>query len=406
MALFRYVALDAHGRTVKGTADAGTPAEIRAALRSQGLHTTRLEPFVRTTSRGPVHLPDWLASGGRQLDRLAAFSRQLAMLLKAGLPLAQALDVLGRQLEERCLRELAQDLAVRVREGDSLDAALAAHPRAFPKLFVAVARAGAASGQLGPVLSTMAAFYTRKKRLRDKVVSALTYPALMCGIGFLVLAFLMAFVVPKVTAVLLEQQRVLPWPTEVLLALSGLIQDYWWALLLGMGWLGWIFSVLLRSERGRRGLDRILLAVPVIGELLRKQAIAHWADTMSHLLASGLPAAQALSIAHEALGNRVLAADLSQLERRILEGQSLSEALKASAFLPPAVGFAAGVGEESGDLAGVLREIAEGYHEEVGLVAGRLTDLVNPILIVVLGLLVGFIVAAILLPITDFSQVQ
>ncbi|MBE7461901.1 MAG: type II secretion system F family protein [Planctomycetes bacterium] len=406
MALFRYLALDAQGRAIQGTTDAGTPAEARAVLRAQGLHATRLDPYLKDASQESGALR-WVRSGsGRSLERLAAFSRQMAMLLKAGLPLAQALDVLATQFEERVLRDLARDLAVRVREGAALDEALAAHPDHFPPLFVAIARAGAASGQLGAVLGTLSGFYLRKKRLHDRVVSALTYPALMCAIGGLVLVFLLAYVVPKVTTVLIEQQRALPWPTEALLYVSTSIQEFWWALLLGIGFAAWLVSAVLRSAAGRRALDGLALRIPVAGELLRKQAIAHWADTMGHLLQSGLPVAQSLGIAREAVANRVLAADVQKLEQRVLDGSSLSEALKASAFLPPAVGFAAGVGEESGDLAGVLKEIAESYHEEVNLVSSRLTDLVNPIMIVALGLVVGFIVAAILLPITDFSQVQ
>ena len=413
MALYRYEALDTAGKVVRGTLDAGTPSEARANLRSQGLHTMRMDAAIAALSAKPndessetTHTQSAIIMGGHTLDLLSNFSRHLAMLLKAGLPLAQSLTVLSEQVEDVRFREIVQDLAVRVREGASLDEALAVHPRYFPDLYVCVSRAGAASGNLAAILSAVASYYSRQKRLRDKVVSALTYPALMCTIGFVVVTFLMAFVVPKVTAVLLEQRRALPWPTEFLLAISGFVVEWWWALLFVLGLVGWFFRAIIRTNKGRQTFDRLLLSLPVLGDLFRKQAVARWADTMSNLLSSGIPVAQALAVVKNALGNKVLADDVTVLERAVVEGQDLSEALKNSRYLPKSIGFVVGVGEETGELSRVLRDVADSYNEEVELVAGRITDLINPILIVFLGVAVGFIVAAILLPITDFSQVQ
>jgi general secretion pathway protein F len=411
MALFRYEALEAGGNVVRGTLEAGTPAEARASLREKGRHATKLETAIPTlqpgkTQAAAISTVAWEQLNGRRLELLSAFSRHLAMLLKAGLPLAQALTILTDQLEDNRFREVVQDVASRVREGVALDEALAAHPRYFPVAYVCVARAGAASGELGQLLGELAAYYTRQKRLRDKVVSALAYPALMSAIGLAVVTFLLAFVVPKVTSVLLEQHRALPWPTEVLLAVSGFVHGWWWALLIGVVLGGWILNVLWRMDRARRAFDRLLLSLPVLGDLIRKQAVARWADTMSNLLSSGIPVAQALSVVKGALGNRVLADDVMRIEQAVLEGRDLSEAIKKSVVLPRAIGFVVGVGEETGALARVLREVAEGYNEEVEVVSGRLTEMLNPILIVALGVLVGFIVAAILLPITDFSQLQ
>lgn len=405
MALYRYEAMDDAGRLQAGSADAGTPAELRALLRAQGLHATWLQPAVEDTNKGGG-AGGWVSLNARRLEALSAFARHLALLLKAGLPLTQSLQVLSAQVEDKAFREVVLDLGVRVREGASFDTALAAHPAWFPPLFVCVAQAGAAAGNLGQVLGDAAIYYTRQKKLRDKVVSALTYPALMATIGLVVLVFLLAFVVPKVTAVLLEQKQALPWPTEILLAVSGFIQAWWWLMLLGTAFLGWLLSAVLRTASGRRMADRLSLSIPVIGDLLRKQAVARWADTMSNLLSSGIPVAQALGVVRGALGNVILAEEVERFEEGVRSGKDLSELLKSSPHFPGSVGFVAGVGEESGELPRVLREVAAGYHEEVELVATRLTDLVNPVLIVFLGLVVGFIVAAILLPITDFGQIR
>jgi len=412
MALYRYEALDLSGKAVRGTTDAGTPSEARAALREKGFHATSLELAVSIIEKGTAQARSnsspsaWRYLSGNRLEILSGFSRHLAMLLKAGLPVAQSLNVMSEQVEDHKFRETVQDLAVRVREGASLDQALAMHPSYFPELYICVAKAGAASGSLAHVLGEISTYYTRQKRLRDRVVSALTYPALMASIGVVVLVFLMAFVVPKVTSVLLEQKRALPWPTEILLFTSAVIEEWWWALLLAGGFCLWLYSAISRTDKGRYAIDTLLLRIPVLGDLFRKQAVARWADTMSNLLFSGIPVAQALTVVRGALGNRVLSEDVERLEKAVVEGRDLSEAIKESKALPKSIGFVVGVGEESGELSRVLKEVAESYNEEVEIVSGRLTDLVNPILIVFLGLVVGFIVAAILLPITDFSQVQ
>lgn len=414
MALYRYTALNASGRTVTGRTEAGTPAEVRAGLRSDGLHATHVELFMAPAGGDGVVEPatsaprksSWRSLGGRRLDALVGFSRHLALLLKAGLPVAQSLAVLAEQVEDVKFRVVIEDISVRVKEGAALDEALAVHPGYFPEIFVCVTRAGAASGHLPEILGEIAQSYARQKRLRDKVVSALTYPALMCVIGIAVLVFLLAYVVPKVTSVLLEQRQVLPWPTEVLLGTSTFVQEFWWALIACAGLFAWLLSVVLRTERGKRAMDRMLLALPVLGELFRKQAVARWADTMASLVASGIPVAEALNIVRNTLGNRLLADEIARLETKVIEGADLSESLKDCRYMPKSIGFVVGVGEESGELSRVLREVARGYNEEVEVVSGRLTDLVNPILIVFLGVAVGFIVAAILLPITDFANIQ
>lgn len=409
MTLYRYEALDAGGQTLRGSLDAGTPAEARAALRAKGCHTTHLAPALVSAADGKSSAGNgnpWRTLNGRTLDQLSAFSRQLALLLKAGVPLAQSLAVLSEQIEDRRFCEVIKDLAVRVREGASLDEAMAVHPGYFPEIYICVARAGAASGSLPYLLSALSGYYTRQKRMHDRVVSALTYPAIMCFIGLLVLTLLLAYVVPKVTAVLLEQKRALPWPTEVLLSVSGLIQNWWWAMLLGLGLAVWIASVIWRSEWGRLSVDRMLLRLPVVGDIYCKQAVARFADTMSNLLSSGIPVAQALAIVRGVLGNRLLAEDVKRLEKAVVEGRDLSEAVKDSHAIPKSIGFVIGVGEESGELSKVLRDVADSFNTEVDLVAGRLTDLVNPVMIVFLGGVVFFIVVAILLPITDLSQIQ
>jgi general secretion pathway protein F len=409
MALFRYEALDAAGKIVAGTMDSGTPAQTRGLLRDQGLLATCVVSLnvdrpdngvasqARKTFRQLV---------GKRLDTLSAFSRHLALLLKSGVALAQALNVLAEQSEDDEFRVILQDLTIRVREGATFDDALVAHPAAFPDLYVCVARAGAASGNLPHLLTEIASYYTRQKKLRDRVISAVMYPVLMSAIGFFVVGFLIAYVVPKVTAVLLEQQRVLPWPTELLLFISNIAQNQWHVIIGAAVMAMIVLNLLLKKCAIRMAVDKAMLRVPILGDLIVKQSVARWADTMSNLLASGIPVAQALQIIRGSIGNRFLEAEIAGLERQILDGRDLSDALRASRILPKSLSFVVGVGEESGELPRVLKELAEGFNQEVEIVSERLTDVMNPILIVILGSIVGFIVAAILLPITDFSQIQ
>jgi len=399
--LYRYEAIDTEGRTAEGTAEAGSPADARALLRDRGLIATEVAPLRTGRPRGT-----WIGLSGRRLDLVAGAVRHLALLLKTGVPLGQALSVLGQQSADRDFRTALEDVAARVREGAEVGEALGVHARYFPPLLVEGFRAGVEAGDLPRVLLDLSAYYARQKKLRDRVVSAVTYPALMSAVGVLVLVFLLAFVVPKVTAILLEQERALPWPTEVLLAVSGFLSAWGWALLPAGALAALVGARLLSRGRGRKLRDRALLGSPLVGSLLRKQVVARWAGTMSTLLASGLPVAQALRAAKGSAGNALLEEDLEAVEQAIVEGSSLSAALGRSRFLPPSLGLVAGVGEESGDLAGALREVAEAYTDEVEVAATRLTDLLNPALIVVLGVVVGFIVAAILLPITDFSNVR
>src|SRR6185436_1460235 len=235
-----------------GTAEAGSPADARAILRDQGLiayevRQARAEKVAKGSGGG-----SWLNLSGRRLDLLTQTTRHLALLLRAGVPLGQALGVLAPQIEDKPFRDAIEQVASKVREGTDIDAALAAHPRYFPDLYVHVVRAGVQAGELPKVLVELATYYTRQKKLRDRVVSALTYPALMCLVGGLVLVFLLTFVVPKVTTVLLEQKRVLPWPTEFLLWVSGGVTDYWWAVLPGIAVLGLAGVRFFSTENGRR----------------------------------------------------------------------------------------------------------------------------------------------------------
>jgi type II secretory pathway component PulF len=405
--LYRYEALDARGKRAAGTAEAGSPADARALLRDRGLMAFRLEGAVLEKSRSlrPKNV-SWLSLSGKRLDLLCQSTRHLALLLRTGLPPAGALGILAEQVDDRSFTSVLEDVACRVREGTSVDDALALYPGYFPDLYVHVVRAGTQAGELPRVLLELAAYYARQKKLRDRVVSALTYPALMCLVGLFVLVFLLTFVVPKVTEVLLSEKRALPWPTQVLLAVSGFVTERWWVLLPTLVLLALGFGQAKRSRAGRRVIDRVSLRIPVVGDLFRKQAVARWAGTMATLLASGIPVAQALAVVRGTAGSEILAQDVARLEKEVLEGASLSESLKRSPILPKSVGFVAGVGEESGELDQVLREVAESFNEEVEVTSGRLTELLNPVLIVFLGLVVGFIVAAILLPITDFSRIH
>lgn len=400
--IYRYEARDGTGRPVRGAEEAGSPADLRAVLRSRGLWVSRWEAVVpEGRARGARRV-----LSGRELRVLAEATDHLALLLGAGIAPAEAVRILSEEVEDVRFRRALVSVAARVREGRSLAEALSEHPRYFPELYVEVVRAGTEAGELPKVLRELAAYTARRRKLRARVVSALTYPAIMAAVGVVVVGFLLAFVVPRVTEVLLAERRALPWPTRTLLWGSALAADWGWALAGAVAAGAALLARTARTAWGERVVEGVLLRVPVLGTLRRKEAVARLAGTMATLLGSGLPVAQSLAVVRGAAGGRLLREEVDRLRREVEEGRSFSEALKGSSIFPPSVGFVAGVGEEAGELEGVFRRLSDSATQEVEAASERLTELLNPLLIVVLGLLVGFIVAAILLPITDFSAVR
>jgi general secretion pathway protein F len=400
MPVFEYTALTAEGRTVSGVIDADSPKDARQKLKRSGVFPVDV---AATAARPAAGRPLW----GERVPAadVAVLTRQLATLLAAGLPLVDSLTALGEQVERTAVKRVVASVRERIREGGSFAEALAAHPTVFTTLYVNMVRVGEASGTLDRVLQSLAEFLERQAKVRNAVVGALTYPVLMLAVSLAILVFLVAFVVPKVTTVFADLQQALPWPTRILIAASDAVRAGWWlaaiAAVAGGVWL----SRYARTAHGRRRLDALALRIPVLGRLTRLIALSRFSSTLSTLLAGGVGLLTALEIVRHVVRNEIIATAIDAARERIQQGQSIAEPLRASGVFPPLVTHMIAVGELSGDLESMLKKVSEAYDHEVETTLGSITALLSPVMILVMGGIILFIVLAILLPIFEMSQI-
>ncbi|MEC9477412.1 MAG: type II secretion system F family protein [Planctomycetota bacterium] len=403
MPIYEYQAIDTRGRNKKSRIDADTARDARDKLRNQKLRVT----FMRRI--------DAVAKGGGKAGRfqlqrkvnireLAILTRQFSTLLSSGVHLSEALNVLVEQIEDRRMEVVFRDLREKIVSGAGLADALSLHPSMFSDLYVNMVRAGEASGNLDEVLLSLSDYLQKQASLRGKLGAALTYPAIMVIVGVGVVVFLMSFVVPRITEMLVKKGNVLPWPTTTLIAISDAFKAYWLPGLLAFLAVTILFRMLAATEKGRLAYDTFLLKVPVLGPLLQRSAISRFTVTLSILLKSGLPALDSLNIVGKVVNNSLMTKTIAQIADRIVEGADISSPLKKSKMFPPMVGYMIAVGEQSGELEGVLDRISETYEEEIDLAVQKLTAMVEPIIIVFLAVVVGFIIMAVLLPLLKFNN--
>ncbi|MFM7280878.1 MAG: type II secretion system F family protein [Planctomycetia bacterium] len=420
MPIFEYKAYAQGGSVQTGVIDADTPREARNRLRKDNLLVSEIRELrggkaVKAKKAGEK--PSFLqklrterarSSGpsSRNLDILTASTRQMGTLLGSGIPLAETLKAMIEQAETRETETMFREIRERINQGASLADALTEHPYMFGELYINMVRAGEATGNVDVVLRRLADYLQGQRTLRRKVVSALTYPALMIGIGLIVVSILMAVVVPQITSMIQDMGQALPTSTQVLIMISDLFKNWWWLGALFIAAVSFTFERVYRtSPNGRLAIDRTMLKLPIVGDLLRKQAVARFTRTLSTLLQSGVPAVQSLEITKTVVGNRVIADATDHIRQRILEGTDISTPLKATGVFPAVVGYMVSVGEQSGELEQMLDRIASAYDEEIDIATERLTSVLEPLMIVFLAVVVGYIVISIVMPILQIGQV-
>ena len=406
MPIYAYKGLTAQGRTVTGILDADSPTNARVSLRRSGVFPTTLqEEMARPSQQNPNAETDSPRLFERvPVQELALFTRQLATLIGAGLPLVECLETLGEQVERASLQRVLAHVRQQVREGGSLADALQSHPRVFSAIYVNMIRSGEASGALATVLSRLADYTEGQARLLRTVQSALTYPLLMVIVASAILVFLLAYVVPQVTQIFRDTGQILPLTTRVLIAISSFLSDHWWELsaLGACGLFG--FSRALRTDKGRAWWDQFVLRLPWVGRLVQRLNVARVSRTLGTLLASGVPILTALEIVTQLVSNTKLRRALADARLSVQEGESLAVPLKRSGVFPGLFVQMVTVGERSGELEPMLHRAAEAYDEEVAIALARLTSILEPLTILVMGGVVLFIVLAILLPIFQLNQ--
>lgn len=406
MPIFEYEALNEAGRAIRGIIDAESARTARTKLRGQGVYPTEIreESMATAQSVSPFSLSFNLFGRVRAKD-LALASRQLATLMEAGIPLVSSLSALIEQLGHLGLRKIFTQIRERVREGGSLADALSLHPQVFSSLFVGMVRAGEMTGTLALTLGRWADFSEHQVASRQRIRAALTYPVFMFVIGLGVLFFLMTFVVPTVTKIFSDLGQALPLPTLLLISLSNFMSRFWWALLSIIIVLGLWMRRTLRTESGALIWDRLKLKLPLAGNLHRKLAVSRWSRTLGTLLHGGLPLLQALQISQGVVGSRPLSQALAQARERIREGDEMTQSLKQSTLFPSMVLEMVSVGEKSGELAKMLEKVALTLENEVETDLRSMMSLLEPVMILIMGVAVGFIALSILLPILEMSQI-
>src|SRR4029079_13999645 len=385
--------------------DAESPKVARVKLRKVGVFPTDMvEQDAAPTVSTKTGIPGRPSVGiGRSpalsTTDVAMMTRQLATLLVAGLPLVDALGVMVDQAEKKSVKGLMADIREAIRGGAAYSAVLGGYPREFSQIYVHMVRAGEASGALDQILFRLAEFLEKQLALKHKVTNAVLYPALMMIVGISVLFFLMTFVVPKITAVFTSLKQALPWPTVVLMSISNFLADYWAVILGGVVLMVWAVRRAMKTETGQLTADRWLLKVPLIGEVSRMVAISRLTSTLATMLESGVQLLDARDVATRVMSNRVLEQAVEGARQNVREGETIAEPLKRSGEFPALVTHMIAVGERSGEMEEMLRRIGNIYDGEVDRVITRFTSLLEPIMTLVMGVLVFFIVVAILLPI-------
>ncbi len=402
MAVFDYEAIAGSGKQVRGVIDADSPAAARRKLREQELFPTS----VRESSGKASATTDVM---GGSLSRIkgrdiALMTRQLAVLLEAGMSLVEALTALLEQTGNPRLKKIVFDVRDRVNEGMTLADALAQHPRAFNALYANMVRAGEASGALESVLMRLADLLERNVRLRARVISALAYPVLMACVSVGVIVFLLMVVVPKIVGTFERQNVELPTITKAMLFTCDFLYAWWWAVLLVavgglLTWRAWV-----KRPEGRLKWDRFKMALPYAGDLYLKVVCTRFSRTLGSMLESGLTMLNALEVVKSVLQNRQAEQIMDDVKTQVRRGRNLSEPLRESAMFPPMLVHMVELGQRSGELPAMLLRTADTYDEEVNMAVDALVSLLEPIIILVMGVFVGFLVIAVLLPVLTISS--
>jgi general secretion pathway protein F len=404
MPVFEYKALDQRGRAQGGLREADSPKNLRAALRRDGLFLTEVlgEKEVAAAQQREVSVRRFV--GGRiSSDDVAITTRQLAVLVGAGIPLVEALTALVEQVDHERMKRVIGDVKQRVNEGSSLADALAAQGRVFSTLYVNMIRAGESSGALDVVLVRLADFTESQTRLRSRIIGALTYPILMVILSTVVLGILFTVVIPKIVKIFEETKVVLPWTTRALIAFTTFVHDWWWAGLVALALFIYGFFRWRGTPAGRATYDQRILDLPIFGPLIRQIALARFSRTLATLLKSGVPLLTAMDIVKNIVGNVRLATVIDEARTSIQEGESIAAPLKRSGEFPPLVYHMVAIGERSGQLEEMLNNVANAYEAQVETKVGALTSLLEPMMIVFMGLVVAFIVFSILMPILQIN---
>jgi type IV pilus assembly protein PilC len=400
MATFAYVGRNRTGEIQKGEVTAKTREEAAAMLRKQNVLATSLQRKVSSIN---IEIP---GLGAQVTSRdVVIFTRQFSTMIDAGLPLVQCLEILAQQTECKPLAKAINETRMEVESGSTYADALRKHPKVFDELYVNMVAAGEAGGILDIIQQRLATHMEKSIRLKKKIKGALVYPSAIVGIAVCVMAVLMIWVIPVFAQVFKDFGGTLPGPTRLVLGMSDFCVSHVWQMLVGLALFVFAVKRTYKTERGRLQMDRMALKMPVFGDLIRKAAVAKFTRTLGTLISSGVPILDGLQITASTAGNKVIENAIMHARSSISEGKDVAEPLGQSKVFPPMVVQMIAVGEATGAMDTMLSKIADFYDEEVDEAVAALTSMLEPMLMVFLGVTIGFIVVAMYLPIFEMAAV-
>jgi type IV pilus assembly protein PilC len=394
MASFVWTGRTRQGVSRKGEVSAKSREEVISLLRKQNILVTSIKPKSGISLNS---MPGFMASV-KEKD-LAVFTRQFATMIDAGLPLVQCLEILSTQTENPTLAKVIGDVRQDVEGGSTYADALRKHPKAFDDLYVNMVAAGEAGGILDAILNRLAKHIEKAMKLKKQIKSAMVYPGVIISVAVGVIAILMVWVIPVFAKLFSDFGGALPGPTQIVISASNFMQAYWYVIVIIAGAIFYLLKRVYKTQSGRRAMDRFALSLPVFGDLIRKAAVAKFTRTLGTLISSGVPILEGLIIVAKTAGNKIIEDALLKARQSISEGKTVSEPLGQAKVFPPMVVQMIAVGETTGALDAMLGKIADFYDEEVDAAVAALTSLLEPMLMVFLGVVIGFIVIAMYLPI-------
>jgi type IV pilus assembly protein PilC len=401
MPLFKYVAKNEEGKTLTGTLEATDRDGLVSKLREKDLIIVSVNEAKEKAKAGGA----LFSRRSIGLDDIVVFSRQLATMVDAGIPLVSALDILGEQVGNKTFSDIILRVRDDVETGSSLSDALSRHQRTFSTLFVNMVRAGESSGMLDEILDRLANYLEKTSNLQKKVRSALIYPAVITVMAFVITAILLLKVIPVFKEIFMGFGAALPTPTQILINVSDFLTKYFFFAVGTLIVLGFVFLRYIKTEKGRLRFDSLILKMPIIGLLLRKVAVSKFTRTLSTLVRSGVPILNSLEIVGKTAGNKLIEQAVVRVHTSIKEGENIAEPLAKSGVFPPMVVRMVSVGEQTGELEKMLSKIADFYDAQVDAAISGLTSIIEPLIIAFLGIVIGTIVICMFLPIFKISQV-
>ena len=412
MPVFAFEAVKNDGQKVQSEVTAGSKDEAIKKIQDQGLRPTRIKAqkeesksrAVPGVEKAPAKKKSGLFARGVSSADIVTFTTQLSTLQDAGLPIVRSLKILEEQQKPGRFKNQLEEVSSEVEQGSTLSEAMAKYPKSFDKLYISMVKAGEAGGVLDVILRRLAGFMEKSQKLRKQVKGALIYPAAVITVAILILVVIMLFVVPAFEKMFADIGQALPAPTQLLLSTSQAIQTYWYLIPLIPIFLMVVMKLIARTEAGEKALDAFKLRMPVFGNIIKKSSVARFCRTLGTLIASGVPILEALRIVKDAVGNVIISNAIEDVHGSIREGDTIADPLRASGIFDELLVNMIDVGEETGELDKMLMKIADNYEADVDVAVEGMSSLLEPLLIVGMGLVVGFIVISLFLPLVSIIK--